>query len=526
MKKDLAERLVPSKLTIAEIETKYGPRPQGQVVTRFAPSPTGYMHVGGVWSSILTERLAHSNNGVCYLRIEDTDQKREVKEAVDIISNTLDYLGIKFDEGVRRGGDYGSYTQSERSDIYKAYIQKMLVDGTAYPSFATPEELEKMRKEQEKMKLRTGLYGHWAKERDLTDEQVEENLKQNKSFTINFKSTGDYKNRVPVVDLIKGKRMLPENDMDVVILKAGGLPTYHFAHVIDDHLMQTTIVNRTDEWFISTPLHLQMFQSMGWNPPAYLQPAPLQKLDNGAKRKLSKRKDPEADFRYFMEQGYPKESIIDYNMNLLNSNYEDWRKVNGKAPYTDFPFDYKKINESGALLDFNKLDNITKNFVATLTAEELYDRLLEWAKNYNEKLFNLMDSEKAKFVSIFEIERKDTDRVRKDYGKMSGIYEQITYFFDFVPIKDEANRAVIEDYIKDYNINRDKEEWFENIKTKALNNGFALNSKEFVVDKHRGILSDFVAIFRTKLTGMKNTPDLYGIMKVMGIDEVKKRLEF
>jgi glutamyl-tRNA synthetase len=480
------------------------------------------MHIGGVWTSILTERLAHSNGGICFLRIEDTDQKREVKEAVKIISDTLDYLEIKFDEGVGRGGNYGSYTQSERADIYKAYIQKMLIEGKAYPSFMSPEDLTKMREEQEKMKLRTGLYGHWARERDLTDEQIEEYLEQGKRYVINFKSRGDYKNRIAVVDLVKGKRMLPENDLDVVILKADGLPTYHFAHIIDDHLMQTTHVNRTDEWFISTPLHLQMFEAMGWQAPNYLQPAPLQKLDNGAKRKLSKRKDPEADFRYYMEQGYQKEAIIDYIMNLLNSNYEDWRKQNPKASHRDFPFDYKKINESGALLDFVKLDNVSKNFMAILTAEEIYERLLNWAKSFDKNLEAKLVANKEKFVDIFNIERVGTDKVRKDYGKLSGIWEQIDYFFDFTPLKNEY-KEITTDYLKDYNENWTKEEWFEYMKSGSEKYNYAVNGKEFDVTKHKGKISDFVNIFRILITGKTNSPDLYSIMKVLGINEVKRR---
>ncbi|MDR0423769.1 MAG: hypothetical protein LBH46_04260 [Rickettsiales bacterium] len=528
MKKDLVERLVPCSLTIEEIEKRYIPRQQDLIVTRFAPSPTGYMHIGGVWTSILTERLAHSKtignkNGVCFLRIEDTDQKREVKEAVGIISNTLDYLGIEFDEGVGRGGDYGSYTQSERADIYKAYIQKLLIEDKAYPSFMSHDELAKMREEQEKMKLRTGLYGHWAKERDLTDEQVEEYLKQGKSYTINFKATGDCKNRIPINDLVKGKRMLPENDLDVVILKASGLPTYHFAHIIDDHLMGTTHVNRTDEWFISTPLHIQMFQAMGWQPPYYLQPAPLQKMDSGIKRKLSKRKDPEADFRYFMEQGYPKEAIIDYIMNLLNSNYEDWRKANPKTDWKEFDFDYKKINESGALLDFPKLDNITKNFVATLTAEEFYKRMLEWSKEFNSNdLYPKLVNNKEQFIKIFSIERGG-EKVRKDYGKFSKVWEQVDFFFDFIPLENNF-KEITDDYLKDYNWNSTKEEWFEYMKKGAEKYGYCINQKEFDVTKHKGKMGDFVNIFRVLITGRTNSPDLYSIINVLGKSEVKNRL--
>ncbi|MDR2526492.1 MAG: glutamate--tRNA ligase [Rickettsiales bacterium] len=526
MKKELIDKILPCNLTIDDVEKKYSSRPNGQWVTRFAPSPTGYMHIGGVLTSILTERLSHSNGGICYLRIEDTDQKREVKESVKIISDTLDYLGIKFDEGVGIGGNYGPYTQSERIDIYKAYVRKLLLEDKAYPSFLTTEELGKIREEQTKLKLRTGIYGHWANERNMTEEQIEYNLEQGKRFVINFKSNGDYKNKCVVNDLIKGKRILPENDLDIVILKSDGLPTYHFAHVIDDHLMGTTHVNRTDEWFISTPLHLQLFDAMGWTPPNYLQPAPLQKIDGNSKRKLSKRKDPEADFRYYMEQGYPKEAIVDYIMNLLNSNYEDWRKNNVGVSYTEFPFDYKKVSESGALLDFVKLDNIAKNFIATLSADVLYDKLRDWAENFNQELFLKLKQYKEKFISILEIERKDTDRVRKDYAKFSEIWKEVLYFFEFTPIKDDKNKTIIKDYIESYNENWTKEEWFSDMKTMAVKYGYALNNKEFIQGTHVGLLSDFIAIFRIKITGKKNTPDLYGIMKVLGKNEVIERLKY
>jgi glutamyl-tRNA synthetase len=381
-----------------------------------------------------------------------------------------------------------------------------------------------MREEQTKLKLRTGLYGHWAKERNLTEEQIEANLAENKRFVINFKSNGDYKNRVAVNDLIKGKRMLPENDLDIVILKADGLPTYHFAHVVDDHLMGTKYVNRTDEWFISTPLHLQMFEAMGWQPPFYLQPAPVQKMDGNSKRKLSKRKDPEAGFQFYMQEGYPKDAIIDYLMNLLNSNYEEWRKNNVKTDFKEFPFDYKKISESGALLDFQKLDNVTKNYMATLTAEEVYEMLLAWAENYDKNLLDRMKKEKQKFIAIFEIERKNTDRVRKDYGKLSAIWNEIDYFFDFTPQKIEVDPKILSDYLADYNENWTKEEWFENIKEKALKFGYSsTGGKEQDTTKYKGNISDFVGIFRQILTGRKNSPDLYFIMKIFGKEEMAKR---
>ncbi len=540
MRQELVDRLVPGELpTIEEIEKRYPKRPEGMVVTRIAPSPTGFMHIGTVYTAMTDERIAHQNDGVFILRIEDTDTKREVEGAVDAILKTLNYCDLNTDEGLRLDGkeygEYGPYTQSKRKDIYKAYVKELLKRDLAYPSFMTHEELEKMREEQTKLKIRTGLYGLWAKERNLTEEQIIDNLDAGKPYVIYFKSNGNFSNKIVIEDLIKGKKILPENDLDIVILKSDGLPTYHFAHLIDDHLMGTTHVLRTDEWFISTPLHVQLFQAMGWKPPYYVQPAPIQKIDNGAKRKLSKRKDPEANFLYYIEEGYPKEVIIDYLMNLANSNYEDWRKQNPKASFKEFEFNIKGLGTSGALLDFKKLDSMTKDFMATLTAEELYNRLHVWAEEFDKDLAKKMDDNKQKFISIFEIERKNCERIRKDYGKLSGIYNEITYFFDFNYSLDKFKqdmpnvsmddvKTIVNDYINSYNENLSKEEWFANLKSMASNYGYALNNKEFNPEIHKGNISDFVAIFRYLITGKKNTPDLYSIMKVMGKDEVVKRL--
>ncbi len=540
MKQELVDRLIPGNIpSIEEIEKKYPPRSKGTVVTRIAPSPTGYMHIGTVWTAMTAERIAHQNGGVFMLRIEDTDRKREVEGALDAILKALDYMGLNNDEGLRLDGkeygNYGPYTQSKRENIYKAYVKEFLKRDIAYPSFMTPEELEKMREEQTKLKIRTGMYGLWARDRNLTEEQIIDNLNAGKPYVINFKSPGNFNNRITLEDAIKGKKMLPENDLDIVILKSDGLPTYHFAHLIDDHLMGTTHVGRTDEWFISTPLHIQLFEAMGWTPPIYIQPAPIQKLDNGAKRKLSKRKDPEANFQYFIETGYPREVITDYLMNLLNSNYEDWRKANPKADWKEFKFDIKKLGVSGALFDFKKLDSITKDFMASLSAEELYNRLYRWASEFDKELAGKMEKEKSKFTAIFEIERKDCDRVRKDYGALSTIYNEITYFFDFEYSLDKLKqdmpnlsiddaKKIVNEYIENYNENLSKDEWFSNLKSMASKYGYALNNKEFNPEIHRGNVSDFVAIFRYLITGRKNSPDLYSIMKVMGREEVLKRL--
>lgn len=541
MKQELVDRLIPDKTPeIEEIEKMYPPRQEGKVITRIAPSPTGFMHIGTLWTAMTDERIAHKDNGIFILRIEDTDQKREVKGALSAILKTLDYCGLNTDEGIRSDGkeygNYGPYTQSKRKNIYKAYIKELLKKDLAYPSFMTHEDLEKMREEQTKLKIRTGLYGLWAKERNLTEQQIIDNLDAGKPYVIYFKSNGNFNNKIVFEDAIKGKRMLPENDLDIVILKSDGLPTYHFAHLIDDHLMGTTHVVRTDEWFISTPLHIQLFKSMGWKVPVYVQPAPIQKLDNGAKRKLSKRKDPEANFEYFIEKGYPKEVILDYLMNLANSNYEDWKKENPKSTFKDFSFDIKKLGVSGALFDFKKLDSICKDFMATLTAEELYNRLLEWAKLYDKILVEKMQNQKDYFIKIFEIERKNCERVRKDFSTLSTIYNEIEYFFDYNYTIDnlkknlpnlniEESKKIIDEYIENYDIlMQNHEDWFNKIKIMAEKYGYCINNKEFNLEIHKGKISDFVAIFRYLITGRKNSPDLFSIMKVLGKEENIKRL--
>ncbi|MDD2839670.1 MAG: glutamate--tRNA ligase [Rickettsiales bacterium] len=542
MRQELVDRLIPDKTpTIEEIEVKYPARPEGTVVTRIAPSPTGFMHIGTVWTAMTDERIAHQSNGVFILRIEDTDQKREVSGAVEAILKSLNYMGLYNDEGLRidgkEYGNYGPYTQSQRKDVYQAYVKELLKKDLAYPSFMSHDELDKIREEQTKLKIRTGLYGLWAKERNLTEQQITDNLDAGKPYVIYFKSNGNSNNKITFEDAIKGKRILPENDLDIVIMKSDGLPTYHFAHLIDDHFMGTTHVVRTDEWFISTPLHIQLFEAMNWKAPIYIQPAPIQKLDNGAKRKLSKRKDPEANFQFFIEKGYPKEVILDYLMNLLNSNYEDWKKENPKTNWKEFPFEIKKLGVSGALFDFKKLDNICKEFMASITAKELYERLLVWAKGFDKTLSEKMEKQKDYFISIFEIERKNCDRVRKDYCTLSSIYDEISYFFEFKYTEEtfkmdmpDIDLIEVEKIVNEYILNYDKlmlnhDDWFNQIKEMAKKYNYCIDNKEFNAEIHKGKISDFVAIFRYLITSKKNSPDLYSVMKVLGKEEAVRRLE-
>lgn len=526
---ELIDRLLGKNIpTVEELEKKYPRRPEGQIVTRFAPSPTGKIHIGNIYGAIIPEKFAHQNGGVFILRLEDTDTKREVEGADQLIVNALRYSGIINDEGLQSDGsekgDYGPYVQSKRALFYKVFIKKLLLEDKAYPCFMSPDELDKMREEQTKLGIRPGCYGVWAKNRKLAEQEINERLDRGEKFVIRFKSHGNFENKIVHDDIVRGKRQLPENDTDIVILKADGLPTYHFAHVVDDYLMGTTHVTRGDEWFISTPIHLQLFQSLGITPPKYIHFSAIQKNDEGSKRKLSKRKDPEATFSYYIEKGYPKEVIMEYLLNLISSGFEDFKKQNPTKSYKDYDIDIKKLNPSGALLDFKKLDSISKDFIATLSAEELYDKLYDWAVEFDSNLAKLMEEKKDYFISIFEIERKNTDRVRKDYSKFSTIWDEIAYFFNLEENHDSSNKDIIEQFKNVYDENDTKEEWFAKMKDLAVKNGYSTNSKEFDAAIHKGTISDFIAIFRNLLTGKKNSPDLYSIMKVLGKNEVFKRL--
>lgn len=557
MKKELIERLIGKDVKdISYWEEKYPPRESGKIVTRIAPSPTGFMHIGTLSTALINERLAHFQNGVFYLRIEDTDTKREVEGATSLVIKGLKDFDIEFDEGAisetEEKGAYAPYFQSKRADIYKSGIKLLLEKDLAYPCFCSEEELEEIRKEQMALKLRPGYYGKWAKYRNQTEEQMEENLNSGKPFILRFKSNGDWETKRYFEDLARGKIHMPENDIDTVILKSDGLPTYHFAHIMDDHLMGTTHVIRGDEWLASLPMHVQMFESIGWTPPHYAHLAPIQKLDEGNRRKLSKRKDPEANLAYYGEVGYPKEAVLDYLINLANSNFEDYKRENPDKTYKDFELKLENLNNSGPLLDFKKLENISKEFIATLSSTELFDRLYAWAKNQTtslrgargdaaisaEYLLSRMESQPDYIKSILAIERDGIEKVRKDFYAFSKIWDEISYFFDdsfaachaelvsASPLNQENIDILIEEFKKSYNENHTKEEWFENIKRIAFENGYAKNPKE--VEKnpgvYKGAVSDVATVLRLLITGRTQSPDLYAIMQILGSERVMKRL--
>lgn len=546
MTPEIIEKLFPNPLpTISEIEAKYPARtlPAGAKVTRVAPSPTGYMHIGGIYAGLVSERVAHQSGGVFFLRVEDTDQKRKKEGATEVICNSLTRYGIIADEGVDINGKdfgvYGPYTQSERKEIYQAYAKKLLEEGLAYPCFCATEELDLMRKIQEKQSQRPGYYAKYAHCRYLTDEEIMAHLEAGKPWVLRFKSTGNNDKKMLIKDLMKGEINMPENDLDIVILKGDGLPTYHFAHVVDDHLMGTTHVIRGDEWVSSVPLHIQLFVALGWKAPKYGHYAPLQKLDNGNKRKLSKRHDPEANIVYFWEKGYPEEALVEYLFNLINASFEDWRRLNPDKKAFDFPLNFNKIsNTAGALFDFQKLHSISKDVISRMTADEVYDAVLGWAKEYKQDFAQRLIEHKDYFVSIFNIERNIGKKSRKDIVKWEDVEADTSYFFDdtfdvdLSSYSDELKLSVADmkkiasDFKSLFDINDDKNAWFEKIKMIAHKHGFATEMKAYKENPSlfKGNVSDIANVLRILITGRTQSPDLHAIMQVMGADKVLARL--
>lgn len=544
MTPEILNLLFPDRLpSIKEIEKLYPKRrlPEGAIVSRLAPSPTGYLHIGNFYQGFLAERLAHTHGGVFFLRVEDTDQARKVEGAVEVVLNALSHYGINPDEGPqisgKEVGKYGPYTQSKRRDIYQAYAKEWVKKGLAYPCFCAASDIEMMRKIQEKQGLRPGYYGRYAKCRELTDQEILDNLKAGKPFVIRMRSPGNYENRIVVDDLLKGKLSMPEYDMDIVILKGDGLPTYHFAHLIDDHLMGTTNVVRGEEWLSSLPLHLQMFQMMGWQPPKYAHHALLQKMDErGKRRKISKRLDPEANIEYFAQNGYPQDAVLEYLLNLMNASFEEWRKANPTTPVLDFPLNFNKIsNTAGALFDFVKLHSICREVIARMTAEEVYKYTLEWAQKFNPAFAKKMESKSEMLKAILNIERGIGNKSRKDLTKWSDVEKESEYFFNapetidctlWAPLIESDVQKIAKDYAAIYNDQDDKETWFNKVKQVASQNGFAANMKDYKAhpSDYKGSVADVAKVLRILITGRVQSPDLYQIMAILGKKEVLNRL--
>ena len=542
--KDLANLIFPEVKEISYYEEKYPERnlSEGAVVTRFAPSPTGFVHIGGLYQALVARTIAKKTDGVFFLRIEDTDQKREVENGVTGIVNSLKDFDMAPDEGMitetEEIGNYGPYKQSLRGEIYKAYAKYLIEQGKAYPCFCTPEELDEIRKRQEGAKIRPGYYGVWAKCRNLTVEESIEKIKNGEPYIIRFKSPGREDRKIKHKDVIKGNVDFPENDLDIVIIKADGLPTYHFAHAVDDHLMHTTHVIRSDEWLSSVPLHLQLFQELGFKAPKYAHISPIMKNDNGGKRKLSKRKDPEAAVSYYKEQGIPVEAVKEYLLNIANSTFENWRRANPDKSIDEFDFQLTKMSVSGALFDMVKLLDIGKTVISKMTAEEVYENSMTWAKEYDKELEEMLQ-DKEYALKVFGIERGNK-KPRKDIAKWSDVKENINYMYDndFFSKKQEYQYQVINEksdiekilklYIeKYYNESNDKQAWFDNIKELAGELGYAKEVKEFKAnpDKYKAHVGDVSTVLRVALTTRTNTPDMYEIMQVLGKERIAKRLQ-
>ena len=535
--KDLANLIFPNAKDISYYEEKYPVRnlPEGAVVSRFAPSPTGFVHIGGLYQALVAKEMTKKTNGVFFLRVEDTDQKREVENGVSGIVNSLKDFDILPDEGMlsetEEKGNYGPYKQSERKEIYEAFAKYLLEQGKAYPCFCTPEDLDVIRKKQEGAKVRTGYYGVWAKCRNLTVEEAAEKIKNGEPYIIRFKSPGREDRKIKHHDLIKGNVEFPENDQDIVIIKADGLPTYHFAHAVDDHLMRTTLVIRSDEWLSSVPLHLQLFYELGFRPPKYAHISPIMKNDNGNKRKLSKRKDPEAAVSYYKEEGIPVEAVKEYLLNIANSTFENWRRANPDKSLDEFDFQLNKMSVSGALFDMVKLLDIGKNVISRMTADEVYENALNWANEYDKELVKILEN-KDYALKVFGIERGNK-KPRKDLSKWSDVKENIIYMYeepvnyDFDKISGEDAKKVIDEYSKVYDNNDDKQAWFDKIKDVAEKLGYAREVKEYKANPENwtGHVGDVSTVIRVVLTGRRNTPDMYEIMQVLGKEEVSKRFE-
>ncbi len=542
---DLAELIFPEiKDTVEDLEKRYPKRnlENGAMVTRFAPSPTGFLHTGSLFTSLVSYHLAKQSNGVFYIRLEDTDTKREIEGSGEDLVNQLANFDIIPDEGYlsnsKEIGNYGPYKQSDRATIYKTVIKHLIKIGRAYPCFCTPDDLSKLRESQEKEKLIPGYYGKFAKCRFLTLEEQINKIKAGESYIIRFKSMGNHENKVKVHDEIKGDLELTENDQDIVILKGDGLPTYHFAHLVDDHFMHSTHITRGEEWLSSLPIHLELFATMGWEHPKYAHLPVIMKVENGNRRKLSKRKDPEAAVAFFLEQGYPKYAIIEYLLTLANSNYEAWRAANMDKSYEDFVLTFDKMSLDGALFDLDKVANIAKERLAIKKAKDVVAEVKEWALVYDKDFYDRIVKDEEFFTKIINIER-DKPKPRKDYAKYSDIYPIISFFYndnydklsetkfewnDNKPKEDIID--ILNDYADNINLDLDETEWFNTIKELATRHNYAANMKDYKKNPElfKGSVAEASEFIRVAVSGRKNAPNLYYVLSILGVEEVRRRI--
>lgn len=539
--------------TVDDLEIRYKERnlKEGAAVTRYAPSPTGFLHTGSLFTSLVDMKIATQTGGVFYLRIEDTDQKREVEGSVESLTKELKEFGLVPTEGVlsvdNEVGDYGPYTQSKRADIYKVCAKYLVEKGLAYPCFCTQEMITKTREAQEANKVIPGYYGVYAKCRNISIDESIERVKAGEKFILRFRSQGSHLRKTSFIDAARGKIEIAENDQDIVLIKADGLPTYHFAHVVDDHFMRTTHVVRGEEWIPSTPIHIELFHAMGFEAPTYVHVPLILVKDGNSKRKLSKRKDKEAAASYFLKAGYPSEAVMEYLYTLLNSDYEIWRKKNKNASRDEFDIKLNKMSSSGSLLDMMKLNDISRELISTMSSQEVLDYVLEWSKKYDEEFYQILNEDLEYSLKIFGLERDNVTKIRKDIIKWEDVRENFFYFFKELYEKSieemgyqfdyrtdatsklDANvvKKSLEEYLKAYDENVDKDTWFANMKEVAGRLNYCTDMKIYKQnkDKYIGSISDFAGIVRVAITNKKNTPDIYSIMQLLGKEEVVARIQ-
>ena len=525
--------------TPEDMEARFPARnlPEGAIVSRMAPSPTGFVHLGNLVQGLTSERMCHQSGGTLFLRVEDTDAKREVAGAVEILIESLKHYSINFDEGATVDGDngsYGPYRQRQRADLYHVFAKQLVLQGEAYPCFCTEEELADIHARQEAEKANYGYFGKWAVWRDRPMEDIKAAIDEGKPWVLRYRSTGSIENKIRFTDLIKGNLEVTENDMDHVLLKSDGIPTYHFAHAVDDHLMHTTHVVRGDEWLPTLPFHLQLFRSLGFKPPKYLHIGPLMKMDGESKRKLSKRKDPELALTYYREAGFPVASVYEYLMTVLNSNFEDWRRANPDAPVDSFKFSYKKMNPAGSLFDAAKLRDVSKNVISRMTTDRIFDEVVAWAKDYDSELYAHLTADAAYAKSILAIGRGGK-KPRKDFAVLADIKPYLDFFYDdwftvtdtYPDTFDKADIiAALRAFLDSFDPADDMNVWFDKIKAIADSLGFASDMKAYKEnpEAYKGNVADISMFLRVAVTGRLNSPDMYAVMQILGRDRVAARV--
>lgn len=531
--------------TVEDLEKRFPKRnlSENALVTRFAPSPTGFLHTGSLFTSLIAYKLAKDSNGVFYIRLEDTDTKREIEGSGEDLLKQLKAFNIIPMEGYlgdHEVGSYGPYKQSERASIYRVVIKHLIEMGRAYPCFCTSEDLDALRKDQEAKKLTPGYYGEFAKCRNISVDEAYERIKNGEHYVIRFKSNGNHENKIKVHDLIRGDLELSENDQDIVILKSDGLPTYHFAHAVDDHFMRTNCVTRGEEWLSSLPIHIELFNTLGFELPSYAHLPVIMKLDNGNRRKLSKRKDDEAAVSYFLKDGYPVEALIEYLLTIANSNFEEWKAEHKTTSNDEFKLTFEKMSLDGALFDIMKLKFISKEILSRMSKEEITNRAYEWAKVYDEKLLHLIDLDRNYFMSIMNIER-EKENPRKDYEKFSDIFNIIKFFYkDYylelmqneLPFNQFIDKSVIKSLLKEFidtlDLSLDEQNWFNSLKELGKKFGFAESNKIYKQNKDQyiGHVGDVAEILRITFTSSKQSPNLYYVLQILGKEQLKERIDF